>query len=133
VTYLLDVSALVALGFRRHVYHERVAERERKRTLLEIPEFAACPITELGFVPTVAHPAYERSVSTGKELMRDLKSAKSVRFTRLPDELDASALPEWVATAKQASDGHLLQLAKANGLVFATPDEKIPGAYLIPG
>ena len=127
MTYLLDVGALVTLGFRRHAFHERVAEWERKLTLLGIPEFAACPITELGFVPTVAYPAYGRSVSTAKELSRDLKSVKSVRFTFLPDELDVSALPEWVVTTKQTSDDHLLQLAKANGLVFRTLDEKIPG------
>jgi len=35
-------------------------------------------------------------------------------------------------SAKQTTDGHLAQLAKAKGAVLATLDGKIPGAYLIP-
>ena len=132
MTYLLDVSALVALGFRRHVFHARVAEWEQELSLRGVPEFATCPITELGFVRTVAHRAYRRDVATAKELLRDLKSAKSVKFTFLSDGLDASALPDWVETANQTTDGHLLQLARAHGFEFATLDEKIPGAFLIP-
>ncbi len=130
--YLLDVSALVALGFRRHVFHARVAEWERNLSLRGIPEFATCAITELGFVRTVAHPAYGRTLATAKDLLRDLKSADSVKFIFLSDELDASSLPGWVVTAKQTTDGHLLQLANANEILFATLDENIPGAYLIP-
>jgi uncharacterized protein len=132
VIYLLDVSALVALGFRRHVFHARVAEWERELSLRGIPEFATCPITELGFVRTLAHPAYGCTITAAKDLLRNLKSADSVRFTFLSDELGASALPDWVVTARQTTDGHLLQLATANGTLFATLDEKIPGAYLIP-
>ncbi len=132
MTYLLDVSALVALGYRRHVFHARVAEWERHLSLYGIPEFATCPITELGFVRTVIHPLYGRTVAEAKQLLRELKSATSVRFTFLSDELDASVLPDWVLTAKQTTDGHLLQLATTNRLIFATLDEKIPGAYLIP-
>jgi predicted nucleic acid-binding protein len=105
VKYLLDVSVLVALGFRRHIFHARVAEWERELSLRGIPEFATCPITELGFVRTVAHPAYGRTVATAKELLRELKSANSVRFTFIPDELDAEALPYWVETANQTTDG----------------------------
>jgi hypothetical protein len=35
-------------------------------------------------------------------------------------------------TAKQISDGHLAQLAKANGAILATLDPGIPRAFLIP-
>jgi hypothetical protein len=50
----------------------------------------------------------------------------------IPDDRDISHLPAWVKTSKQTTDGHLLQLAAANGAVLATLDERIPGAYLIP-
>jgi hypothetical protein len=49
VRYLLDVNALVALGFLNHEFHERVARwllSLRKGTPYEI---LTCPITELGF------------------------------------------------------------------------------------
>jgi predicted nucleic acid-binding protein len=132
VKYLLDVNVLVALGFRRHSFHARVAEWQRQLGFQGIPEFATCAITELGFLRIVAQAAYEGSVATAKPLLRELKSAPSLRFTFLSDELDASSLPGWVVTAKQTTDGHLLQLANANGILFATLDEKIPGAFLIP-
>jgi hypothetical protein len=50
----------------------------------------------------------------------------------LSDGNDISSLPAWVKTPKQTTDGHLLQLASANGAFLATLDEGIPEAYLIP-
>jgi hypothetical protein len=38
----------------------------------------------------------------------------------------------WVKTVKQTTDGHLAQLAKANGAILATLDRGIPGAFQIP-
>jgi hypothetical protein len=38
----------------------------------------------------------------------------------------------WVKTVKQTTDGHLAQLAKANGAILATLDRGIPGAFHIP-
>jgi hypothetical protein len=55
-----------------------------------------------------------------------------VTLTFLPDGHDISHLPAWVKTPKQTTDGHLLQLARANEAVLATLDEKIPSAYSIP-
>jgi hypothetical protein len=48
------------------------------------------------------------------------------------DRNDISSLPKWVKSPAQTTDGHLLQLAIANGAVLATLDEGIPGAFLIP-
>jgi predicted nucleic acid-binding protein len=109
VKYLLDVSVLVALGFRRHSLHARVAEWERQLSLQGTPEFATCSITELGFLRIVAHTAYEGSVAAANPLLRELKSTTSLRFTFLPNELDTSTLPHWVLTAKQTTVGHLLE------------------------
>jgi hypothetical protein len=50
----------------------------------------------------------------------------------IPDDHDVSQLPGWVKTPKQITDGHLAQLAKANGAMLATLDAGIPKAFLIP-
>ena len=63
---------------------------------------------------------------------RSLKANSGLPFTFLTDGNDISLLPAWVKTPKQTTDGHLVQLALANGAVLATLDEGIPGAFLIP-
>jgi hypothetical protein len=62
-----------------------------------------------------------------------MKQAKVFRFELVADDHDLSNLPTWVKTPKQITDGHLLELARANGAVLATLDARIPGAYFIPG
>jgi predicted nucleic acid-binding protein len=128
--YLLDVSALVALGVIDHEFHARVAVWLRAQ---QWPPLATCSITELGFVRVLAHmPAYGFTISEARALLLRLKKAKTLPLAFIPDDHDISHLPAWVKTPKQTADGHLLQLAAANGAVLATLDERIPGAYLIP-
>jgi hypothetical protein len=67
-----------------------------------------------------------------RSLLLQLKKSTIVTLTFVQDSHDISHLPAWVKTAKQTTDGHLLQLASANGAVLATLDEKIPRAYSIP-
>jgi hypothetical protein len=43
-----------------------------------------------------------------------------------------SHLSAWVKTAKQTTDGHLAQLAKAKGAILAALDNRIPRAFQIP-
>src|SRR5258706_13471254 len=45
--YLLDVNALVAVGFINHEFHDRGASWLQS---LALPHLASCSITELGFV-----------------------------------------------------------------------------------
>ena len=128
--YLLDVNALVALGFSHHEFHERMAAWLQAE---QFPQLATCSITELGFVRVLAQaPAYGFAVVQARSLLLRLKKSRIVTFTFLPDGHDISHLPAWVKTPKQTTDGHLLQLARANVAVLATLDEKIPGAYSIP-
>ena len=128
--YLLDVNALVALGFSNHEFHNRmsawiVAEK--------FPPLATCSITELGFVRVLGQiPEYRFSITRSRTLLRHLKKSGKLSHTFLVDDHDVSHLPTWVKTPKQTSDGHLLQLARASGAALATLDEKIPGAYVIP-
>jgi len=128
--YLLDVNALVALGFMNHEFHARVAHWIRSTRSIEL---ASSSITELGFVRVLSQaPAYGFTVVQARSLLQRLKQARSFPLLFLPDELDISHLPGWVKTPRQITDGHLSQLAKAQGALLATLDESIPGSYLSP-
>lgn len=128
--YLLDVNALVALGFAQHEFHERInawLEAEHYPSLL------SCSITELGFVRILSQAAsYQLTVEQARNALMAVKRTDRLSFGFLEDDQDISHLPSWVRTAKQATDGHLLQLAKRAGVILATFDSRIPGAYLIP-
>jgi hypothetical protein len=60
-----------------------------------------------------------------------LKESPTYPLAFLPDWRDVSHLPGWVKAPKQITDGHLSDLAKANGALLATLNENIPGSYLI--
>ncbi len=128
--YLLDVNALVALGFINHEFHDRLASWVQSHNS---PNLASCSITELGFIRVLAQaPAYGFTVTQARTLLLRLKDARTSPLTFIPDEHDVSHLPAWVKAPKQITDGHLSKLATANGAVLATLDENIPGSYLIP-
>lgn len=128
--YLLDVNALVALGFINHEFHSRVAAWVQSQNE---PKLASCSITELGFVRVLAQaPAYGFNVTQARTLLLRLKVARPSPLQFIPDEHDVSHLPAWVKAPKQITDGHLSRLAMANTAVLGTFDESIPGSYLIP-
>ena len=131
--YLLDVNALVALGFLEHEFHQRVALWVRGLAEKGTPDLATCSITELGFVRVLAQaPQYGFTVGQACHLLLRLKAARGVSFTFITDGQDISHLPGWVKTARQTTDGHLVQLAAASGAVLATLDKQIPQTFLIP-
>lgn len=128
--YILDVNALVALGIFHHQFHERV---NAWITCQVGAHWLTCSITELGFTRVIAQtPNYGFTVQQARTLLLNLKSDSRLPFIFLPDGNDISLLPAWVKAPRQVTDGHLLELASANGAVLATLDEGIPGAFLIP-
>lgn len=131
--YLLDVNALVALGFLQHEFHDRVAQWVLPLTSKEPPELATCSITELGFVRVLIQASqYGFTIDHARNLLLRLKKGKTLRFTFIADDHDISHIPAWVKTPKQTTDSHLAELAKAKGAILATLDERIRGAFLIP-
>jgi len=76
--------------------------------------------------------SYGMNVAQAGSFLMELKAWKALPLEFIPDGNDISSLPQWVKNPAQTTDGHLLQLASANGAVLATLDEGIPGAYLIP-
>lgn len=128
--YLLDVNALVALGFINHECHDRVAAWVQSQNSLNL---ASCSITELGFVRVLAQaPAYGFTVIQARTLLLHLKKAPTFALKFIRDEHDVSHLPAWVRAPKQITDGHLSKLAIVNSALLATLDESIPGSYLVP-
>lgn len=127
MTYLLDVNALLALGFIEHEFHPRVSawlKAQRSAVL------ATCSITELGFVRILSQtPPYGFTVAQAQSLLLKLKKADTFAF--IQDGHDVSRLPAWVKSPRQTTDGHLLELARANNALLATLDRRIPGAHLI--
>jgi uncharacterized protein len=74
MTYLLDVNALVALGFIHHEFHHRVATWVRAQ---QFPPLATCSITELGFVRVLSQaPAYGLTPTQVRTLLLRLKKAR---------------------------------------------------------
>ncbi|HEY4676262.1 MAG TPA: PIN domain-containing protein [Candidatus Angelobacter sp.] len=130
MTFLLDVNVLVALGFQQHEFHARVAHWVKKESPVH---FATCAITELGFVRVLVQaPSYGLTVNQARVLLAQLKASDFLRWDFISDNRDISYLPAWVKSAAQITDGHLAELAKANGAMLATLDRKIPGVFLIP-
>lgn len=131
MTRLLDVNALVALGFSQHEHHDRVSLWVSG--LPEKDSFATCSITELGFVRVLNQvPQYRVPIADACELISRFRKSRKRRFVFIDDDQGAAELPAWVKTGKQSTDGHLLELAKAHGAKLATLDEGIPGAFQIP-
>jgi predicted nucleic acid-binding protein len=94
---LLDVNALVALGFLQHEFHERVAAWVRTWASKGALELATCSITELGFVRVLAQaPHYGFTVAHARTLLLRLKTGNSLKFTFITDDQDVSHLPAWV-------------------------------------
>ena len=75
---------------------------------------------------------YGLDVVRARDLLLDLKSRSALPLGFIPDANDLAALPTWVKTPLQVTDGHLAELAKTNGAVLATLDKGIPGAFVIP-
>jgi len=128
--YLLDVSSLVAYGFRQHGLHNRAGAWIRSR---KGDRFLTCSITELGFVRVLGNVrTYGMDVMHAKSLLQELKAWKEFPLEFINDGNDISSLPKWAKSPAQITDGHLVQLASANGAVLATLDAGIPAAFVIP-
>lgn len=128
--YLLDVNALIALGFVNHQFHPRIAGWLRAENR---PAILTCSITEHGFVRILAQaPHYGFTVEEARELLLRLKRNPMLPLTRIADDIDISDLPRWVRTPRQVTDGHLAQLASKAEAALATFDRGIPGVFLIP-
>ena len=78
MSYLLDVNALIAIGYKKHEFHQRVALWARGKNLL------TCSISEIGFV-RVLSGLREADVTTSlcRQLLAQMKADWKMQL--LPD------------------------------------------------
>ena len=123
MTYLLDVSAVLALLLRKHPNHPRMREWQAGK------ELAICPIVELGFLRVSAR-IYNCELAESRRILAAFKEKAGIRF--ISDNL--SALDGHPApNAGKTTDWYLANLAEAHGMKWATLDARVehPAAELI--
>jgi predicted nucleic acid-binding protein len=125
MTYLLDVSTLIALLWDLHVHNERVTGWQSGETL------AVCPLTELGFLRISTQPTFGATVAEARRMLRDWKRARNPEF--VPCDLDSLESDE-PTSGSRTTDFYLASLAAKHGMRLATLDESIghKAAFLIP-
>jgi len=92
---------------------------------------ATCVITELGFVRVSVQAGLQPDVATAVKALASLKASSPVGIELWPDALGVDRLPRFVRKPYELTDGHLLELAQANGARFVTLDGDIPEALLV--
>src|SRR3954469_16140591 len=116
MTYLLDVSTLIALLWDLHVHNERATRWQAKAKL------AICPLTELGFLRISTQPSFGATVVEARKMLRDWKRAQKPQFVSCDlDSLDSDEPP----TGTRTTDFYLASLARKHGMQLATLDESI--------
>ena len=122
--YLLDVSALLALLWKRHLNHARV------QSWAGAHELAVCPISELGFL-RVSCLAYKSSIADAAATLSSWADAQKPRF--FPCDLPVLSVPI-APDGGKTTDFYLCELAQRNDGLVATLDERImhDAAFLIP-
>jgi predicted nucleic acid-binding protein len=114
MTYLLDVSTLLAWLWSDHEHHERVIRWQKGQLI------AVCPITELGFLRISTQPVFGATVTEAREML-------SVWRGRVhPNDLacDLPALrSDPPSVGGRTTDFYLASLAAKYGMKWATLDE----------
>jgi predicted nucleic acid-binding protein len=124
MSYLLDVSTLLAKLWKTHLFHTRVDVWMTGQSL------AVCPITELGFV-RISVAAYGADLDKAQEMLSDFLTQYKPQFV----PCDIRALDGVKArSGKQTTDYYLANLADHHGLKWATLDETVnhKAAFVIP-
>ncbi len=129
--YLLDVNALIALGHVAHAHHES-AQLWQSTLSAGVDVLGTCAITELGFVRVSVQSGLQANIFTAQEALARLKATGPVAYELWADEVGANRLPAYVRKPSELTDGHLLELARAQRARLVTLDVSIPGAVLIP-
>lgn len=112
--WLLDVNVLLGCGWKTHVDHPALLE-----WLLQIDDWATCPLTESGFIRISMTTAYQATFENAQKSLMTLRALRGHCF--LSDDVNAALLPV-LTSYKDTTDAHLLTLAKRNGLILATLD-----------
>lgn len=117
MSYLLDVSFLVACGWKSHADH-----RAARWWLDAQPRFHTCPLTQLGFLRVSISPAFRATFDDARAVLEELTGMKGAHF--LPDTLPGNVLPP-IQSANEVSDAYFVALAKVARIRLATLDDDL--------
>ena len=128
---LLDVNALLALGWAEHEAHSVVVQR-----LAQTGKWATCPITQLGFVRISATSGiFSRTLlpQQAHAALVALCADKQHRFiAEHPSVIDSDF--SQLSGPRQTTDAYLLALARHHRMQLLTLDRRLfnafPGAAL---
>jgi predicted nucleic acid-binding protein len=125
MTYLVDVSVLLAWLWEDHDHNERVTRWQQKQRV------AICPISELGFLRISTQPVFGASIAQARAMLDTW--LKKFNPARVPCDLRALD-GEIAPSGGKTTDFYLANLAKSHGMKFATLDEMVKheAAFLIP-
>ena len=123
---LLDVNALVALGWAEHEAHEVVVKRLSGKGL-----WATCPISQLGFVRLSATSGIFSSTLTPQQAHLALKGLCADRQHRFVSEHPAVTDADFsqLIGPRQTTDAYLLSLAQHHGMRLLTLDRRLANAF----
>jgi toxin-antitoxin system PIN domain toxin len=123
--HLLDLNVLIALTWPQHVHHARAHSWFAS---LKAP-WMTTPITEAGFLRLSTNPTVvtERvGMATALKMLAAMRSVPGHAFLPDASTLAAPAIAlDAVATSRQVTDAHLVNLAASSGAVLATLDRGI--------
>ena len=125
MTYLLDVSTLLAWLWADHEHHQRVIRWQKGKSL------AVCPITELGFLRISTQPAFGATMEEARELLSFWHKKVQPQFVPCDLKiLDSAPAP----ASGRTTDFYLASLADKHGMNWATLDEnsKHQAAFVLP-
>ncbi len=125
--YLLDVNVLIALIDPAHVQHDQVHEGFGR---VGHKAFATCPITENGLLRIVGHPRYPNSPGPPSAVASALSAIRGLPGHAFwPDSIslvESKAIdPALLSSHARVTDSYLLALARENGGMLATMDQKL--------
>ena len=125
MTFLLDVSTLLAWLWPDHECHSRVLRWQKGKAI------AICPITELGFLRISTQPVFGATMAEAREMLAAWHKKIQPQF--IPCDLktlDGISSP----TSGRTTDFYLASLAAKHEMNWATLDENSqhPGAFVLP-
>lgn len=122
---LLDLNVLIALAWPQHVHHQRVHAWFAARTAT----WMTTPITEAGFVRLSTNAAVVTHRASMNDALAMLAAMRGVPGHAFLPDASTLAAPvislAAVATSRQVTDAHLVNLAASSGARLATVDRGI--------
>lgn len=123
--YLLDINVLIALSWSQHIHHQRAHAWFDSLTVA----WATTPMTEAGYVRLSINPAVVGqpvSMTAALSALTALRAAPGHVFVADDSSLAKPSIDlQRVATSRQVTDAHLVNLAASVGAVLATLDRGI--------